>query len=227
MKERTITEDNFLDLITVDPKADCWATNLPLSRDGRQQSYRFENKKARPVHIYWRLIKGSFPEGELWRTCGNTLCVNPDHYNLYSSDKDRFISKVSFDEYSGCWNWTASVDKHGYGHIRVDGNLVRTHRFSYEYYIGEIPDGYDVLHKCDNRKCCNPAHLFLGKDIDNALDRDMKGRGAGGKLSPGDIQEIRQLKSEGVSVTKILSKYPVSRKNIYRILNQQSWRWVE
>lgn len=65
----------------------------------------------------------------------------------------------------------------GYGIVRVGGKLLRAHRRSYELYLGEIPSGMLVLHRCDNPPCVNPDHLFIGNALHNAQDRDMKKRG--------------------------------------------------
>lgn len=90
---------------------------------------------------------------------------------------DRFWAKV--DRSGGpdaCWNWTASLGTKGYGHIKVGGKMLRSHRLSWEIRNGPIPNGLRVCHSCDNRRCCNPSHLWLGTDADNIRDRDAKGR---------------------------------------------------
>jgi hypothetical protein len=84
-----------------------------------------------------------------------------------------------------CWNWTAALNKTGgtgYG-VFNDGisNCVRAHRFSWELNCGPIPEGLSVLHKCDNRRCVNPGHLFIGTQLDNMRDRNAKGRGPKGE----------------------------------------------
>jgi len=89
----------------------------------------------------------------------------------------RFWSKVSCAE-NGCWEWQWSVFKQtGYGQFALDSKTpVNAHRMSWELVNGTIPTGLHVLHKCDNRKCVNPEHLFLGTDKDNMLDKKQKGR---------------------------------------------------
>lgn len=81
---------------------------------------------------------------------------------------------------SGCWEWLDSVNiVTGYGQFMKSTSpvkLVTAHRMSWELYRGGIPDGLLVLHKCDNRKCFNPDHLFLGTYKDNAMDKIKKGR---------------------------------------------------
>lgn len=77
----------------------------------------------------------------------------------------------------GCWEWTGTKDKHGYGRVRVDQRKARAHRVAWEAFKGEIPAGLHVLHRCDNPGCVNPEHLFLGTHGDNMRDREAKGRG--------------------------------------------------
>lgn len=75
-----------------------------------------------------------------------------------------------------CWEWQNHTIASGYGSLFVGGKNTLAHRFAYELASGSIPDGLFVCHRCDNRKCCNPAHLFLGTNSDNMLDMYRKGR---------------------------------------------------
>lgn len=80
-----------------------------------------------------------------------------------------------------CWPWLSGESGRGYGRFSRGGKRRYTHREAYEITNGSVPDGLYVLHKCDNRLCCNPRHLFLGTHLENIADMVSKGRQAKGE----------------------------------------------
>ena len=91
--------------------------------------------------------------------------------------EQRFNKKYVINEDTDCWEWQNATNNIGYGMFRFDNNTMRTaHRVSYELYNGPIPPGMCVCHKCDNPKCVNPKHLWLGTNKDNHDDMVSKGR---------------------------------------------------
>lgn len=132
----------------------------------------------------------------------------------------RFMSKV--EKTDTCWNWKASCHKIGYGDFRVGKNMRRAHRVSYTLFVGEIPDNKKVLHKCDNRRCVNPDHLFLGTQKDNMIDMIKKGRDASKrKIDRVGISALIDAIDSNLKRTEVASyfKLSISRTNtIYRRL---------
>jgi hypothetical protein len=147
------------------------------------------------------------------------------------------LERLSKPVQSGCIEWQSST-RNGYGRLiigsRTDGtrSSVSAHRLSYEIHVGKIPDGFFVCHTCDNPKCINPDHLFVGTRQDNTDDREAKGRNKihlihrKGEEHPSakfSDKVIVKIRSEAGSVKEIAMKYGMSerhvrdiRKNKYR-----------
>ena len=126
----------------------------------------------------------------------------------------RFWEKVDKKDVHECWNWKASLNSNGYGQINIDRKPVTASRVAYELAFGHIEDGKFVLHKCDNPKCVNPHHLFLGSHADNMSDMAKKGRAGSNFMS----QEQRDIRSERFKIT--LSAMTKEQK-LARVENQK------
>lgn len=134
---------------------------------------------------------------------------------------------------AGCWEWTRGMTK-GYGQINASSNKLRVHRVAYELWVGKIPSGMGVLHRCDNPPCFNPAHLFLGTQPDNIRDAASKGRivlpGFRGedhpqhKLTETQVRKIRQLCASGMLRRVVAEKFGVTKENIGYIARRATWR---
>lgn len=140
--------------------------------------------------------------------------------------EQRFWEKV--DKSSNCWEWTGTISRLGYGSIRYHGKMVSAHRVAWEMSHGAIPSGAHVLHQCDNRKCVNPSHLFLGDHLDNMRDRDAKGRNGMAKLTAEQIVDIRHLYGSTNATQEMLGeKYGVSQQCISDIVRGRRWGRIE
>jgi len=89
---------------------------------------------------------------------------------------DRLLNKIIINQHTNCWEWQGSTNNIGYGFIRDGRNMRTAHRVSYEEHVGVIPKGMCVCHTCDNTKCINPNHLWLGTRKQNTIDMLNKGR---------------------------------------------------
>lgn len=138
----------------------------------------------------------------------------------------------SFSKTEGCWLWTKSTNKYGYGIISDSGKGIRAHRLSWVLHNGPIPEGLFVLHHCDVRLCVRPDHLFLGTHQDNRADCVGKGRQARGecqhsaKLTEGDVVLIRTYIKIGLTLSSIADRFGVTKEAIYCIKHKKTWKHV-
>lgn len=135
----------------------------------------------------------------------------------------RFLAKV--DRGGGCWTWRGAHWRSGYGRFSVDGQSVPAHRVAWELANGSIPAGMLVLHRCDNRGCVRPEHLFLGTHADNSQDMAVKGRSLRGDRNPqvrlldAEVDAVRQVYEAGkVTMARLAERYGVHEKTIWRVL---------
>lgn len=161
-------------------------------------------------------------------------------------DKERV--RISFEKYvireEGCWDWKGRLDKDGYPilTIRRKNGENKGHRASYLIHKGEIPKQMCVCHTCDNRKCTNPEHLWLGTPLENNDDKVKKKRHGWGygdtpklkgsknpfsKLNEKDVKEIKIKLEKGYSLTEIANEYGVQKACIHKIKKNITWRHVK
>lgn len=135
---------------------------------------------------------------------------------------------------NACWPWMRYRTARGYGFVGIaTGRGTGAHRVAWEIANGPIPDGMWVLHRCDNPPCCNPAHLFLGTNLDNIADKVAKGRQRGpgpgaknhqAKLTSGHVAEIRARFARGnVLQRELAAEFGVTQATISRAVRGESW----
>ena len=156
--------------------------------------------------------------------------------------EERFWAKVDIRDGDECWPWREGQAHlpQGYGLFRIPDYewMQRSNRVAWRLTYGEIPDGQQVLHSCDNPPCCNPAHFFLGTNADNVADKVAKGRSSfpqpkkrgerhhGAKLTQAQVDSIRAestgVRGEGKAFAE---RYGVSRSTICEILKGKLWAY--
>ena len=145
--------------------------------------------------------------------------------------------KKYFEKYvirqEGCWDWKGHNTKK-YGSLQYNGKSISAHRASWLIHYGEIPDGMFVCHKCDNPRCKNPEHLFLGTPTNNVHDMYKKGRNnsprgeksSNAKLTNQRAIEIKQMLKEKVPVVDIVQKFNSKPSTIYDIKDGKTWKHI-
>ncbi len=146
--------------------------------------------------------------------------------------KERFFERVKLGP-NGCWLWRGYINRSGYGTMSYAGSPGRlAHRVAYMEFVGPVPDGLLVCHRCDVTACVNPAHLFLGTDADNAADRNRKGRTARGerggktKLTEAQVREIRDLVASGLRHREVAARFNIGLSTVGHICGRYLWAHV-
>ena len=153
--------------------------------------------------------------------------------------KERFDKSYIVNKATGCWEWDCQLFSTGYGKIEYNDEIGKrkctpAHRLSYRLYKGEIKDALQVCHKCDNRKCVNPEHLWLGTQKENTDDMVKKGRGnkASGekngmsKLTLENVKEIKNMLMKNITYQEIANMFHVSKSCINDIKSKRRWKYV-
>ncbi|MES2409010.1 MAG: HNH endonuclease signature motif containing protein [Patescibacteria group bacterium] len=169
-------------------------------------------------------------------SCG---CYNQEMRSRpHGSIQQRIVKFSDYDAKTECWNWIGAKNGSNYGQMGMINSekkfkTMLAHRISYQEFIGEIPCGLFICHKCDNPSCVNPEHLFCGSHQDNIDDRERKGRNGtvlgeknpNCKHSKSDILEIRSLYKSGISSRKLAKMFGYKgHQNILRIVSGKSWK---
>lgn len=158
---------------------------------------------------------------------------------------ESFWRRVRVGEATACWEWQGACTSSGYGNVRWHGIPAQTHRVAYYLSVGgiELPTQFRyagqakkyrhfVLHKCDNRKCCNPAHLFLGSMRTNLLDAYSKGRKTqprsqhkNAKLTPAAVRSIRSQYAMGSKTqVQLAAEFGVSQRAISLVVRAETYK---
>lgn len=211
-------------------------------------SLRHTNAKPDPIKIcdqcgiryYRRRINGRLEDlTQFSKRQFCSIACKDDSVRAVFLDLDEQLKRhIKTGGADDCWEWQSAIDKKGYGYLNHKGKVVRAHRASFEVSYGDkFNPSLMVCHKCDNRKCCNPSHLFQGTAADNSADMVSKGRQAKGtvlslpgesnpahKLNEHDVLEIRKLFDEGCARKELGKRFGISRHHVLAIGKRRLWK---
>lgn len=187
--------------------------------------------------VFGRSINKSIGDYRKRKFCSHKCATDynsGENHVRYKSIKDKINDNTKISQ-NGCWEWVGAnrckMGNNYYGGTNIGKKSILAHRASYELYKGKIPDGMLVCHKCDNPKCVNPEHLFLGTHADNSRDMSNKNRGANGeksinaKLTANKVMEIRFAgKRRNMRQKDIAYVFGVAEKTVHKIINKKSWK---
>ncbi len=153
--------------------------------------------------------------------------------------EERLWRRVRRSEPTVCWEWSGCVTPKGYGVMWHPNRTLRlVHRLSWTLAFGPIPNGLSVCHHCDNPRCVNPEHLFLGTIRENNEDMRAKGRGSipvpligsqnpHSKMTEAQVVEARSLRASGLTCRAIGEKLGIKRRTISAAVSGPNWRHLE
>lgn len=139
----------------------------------------------------------------------------------------------------GCWVWSRTRNRFGYGTLTIRGRAVYAHRLAFVLAGGSLRPGEHVVHSCDNPACINPHHLCAGSRSDNMQDASRKGRlrpsrvsklgteNAAAKLDQVVVRSIRRLLAKGWSQADVAERHGISQSQVSNIARSRHWKGVE
>lgn len=145
---------------------------------------------------------------------------------------ERFLKKVK--KTSSCWHWTHSAEHRRYGYFFLNGRVERINRVSWLLFRGNITNNLLVLHTCDNTKCVNPAHLYLGTQSENNRDAHVRSRRSSVGLNNGNVKlnpvKVRQIRNKynigNTTHSRLAIEYGVTKSAITDILKFKNWKFI-
>ena len=131
----------------------------------------------------------------------------------------------------GCWEWQANISPLGYGRFHIDGKYHLAHRWMYKEWYGVDPGDLDVLHSCDNPRCCNPTHLSLGTHQENMRQMMERGRGVQHKgeacgRSKLTEKEVLEIRTSSLPQLVLAAKYGVAQSAVSNIKRRKTWTHI-
>lgn len=250
---------------------ECWEWTASLV-SGHYGAFSVRRVPITAHRFSWQLAHGRIPDGLVVRhRCDNRPCVNPAHLilgtpwqnrqdwvargckpappsptprvRIEDDPRSRFWAKVATGAPGACWPWKSGRHKAGYGQFSLNGQNCLAHRVAFLFSHGRWPTSC-ILHTCDNPPCCNPSHFEEGTKVDNARDRDAKGRTARGDRTPhhrrargarhgrtrldeAAVTRMRARYGEGWLLRELAAAYGLGTSQVWRIVQRSHWRHVK
>jgi hypothetical protein len=159
--------------------------------------------------------------------CGRKFLKDAERNSQkYCSFECRFWAKVSKKSEQECWPWQGAITSVGYGILILLPDVwVLAHRASYAMTHGSAAEGSNICHRCDNRCCVNPDHLFEGSPKDNSMDMAKKFRGRA-KLTADQVRQLRRMHTEGVPYRRIANHFHLASTTVHKIATRRSYTHV-
>lgn len=250
IENKVTANDLLIDITLPDPRLE---EMLKMQQEGKSRteigkSFDLSRERVRQVmgnyqdiqkEIHCHYCDAVFIASQSKSLFCNPVCSNKynswkepkqPYHNITNRNADIIASKIKIHEINGCWEWQGTCNKVT-GYTRVWWNHKRQtgHRVLWQIVYGEIPEKQCVLHKCDNPKCLNPRHLFLGTKGDNNKDRENKGRGKAGHLfSDNQIHTIRlYCNNKNHNIAWLAESYDCHPITIWNIIKYKTYKHVE
>jgi len=167
--------------------------------------------------------------------CNKIFYKDKCSYQRFCSAVCSLFNRVDTLDSKKCWNWLMYVDQDGYAELTYKGEKIKGHRLAYEFKNGDIPKGKQINHRCNNRKCVNPNHVYAGSHKDNMHDRMIAGTLSGEKHGMAKLNEeqvkyiLKVFKPydkifNGIALAK---QFNVDSSLIYCIIKRKIWKNVQ
>lgn len=214
-----------------------WRT-CSYCKDCQRECTRIKDLKYKEIYSERRKEKWKKDRSRRCKECGNSF-IGKGLIRKYCSTKCKLFSEI--EKNNGCWEWQGELHPQGYAYTTCyeTGKREQVHRVSYRIFKEEIPHGLLVCHTCDNRRCINPDHLWIGTHKENSQDAKRKGRlehvklmqskgeeKASSKLNNEKVREIREEIKKGIRCTVIARKFGVNSTTIYSLRDGKTWSHV-